>query len=80
MLAGDLVILGNAGCSLANYLIRGNVFIAGEWESLGHNTQVQEPTPEDVGRISDCLANCGLEADLSAFKKIIPLTDKPFYK
>jgi len=80
MLAGDLVILGNAGHSLANYLIRGNVFIAGEWKSLGHNTQVQEPTPGDVERIGACLAGYGLEADPAAFKKIIPLTDKPFYK
>ena len=80
MLAGDLVILGNAGRSLANYLIRGNVFIAGKWESLGHNTRVQEPTPNDVERIGVYLADYGLKADPSAFKKIIPLTDKPFYK
>ncbi|HEC33776.1 MAG TPA: tributyrin esterase [Chloroflexi bacterium] len=80
MLAGDLVILGNAGRSLANYLIRGNVFIAGGWESLGHNTLVQEPTSEDVERICAYLADYGLEADPSVFKKIVRLTDKPFYK
>ncbi len=80
MLAGDLIILGNAGRSLANYLIRGNVYIAGEWESLGHNTKVEALTPDDKELVGAHLADYGLEADPATFKKIVRLTDKPFYK
>ena len=39
---GDLIVLGDAGKNFANYLIRGNVYIRGEWESLGNNTSIIE--------------------------------------
>ena len=80
MLDGTLIILGNAGRSLANYLIRGNIYIAGEWESLGHNTKVEALTPDDKNLIGAYLTDYGLEADLATLKKIVRLTDKPFYK
>lgn len=80
MLAGDLVIVGNAGKNLANYLIRGNVYIGGEWASLGHNTLLEEMTADDVARLRGYLAEYKITADPAAFRKIVRLSEKPFYK
>ncbi len=80
MLAGDLVIVGNAGKNLANYLIRGNVYIGGEWASLGHNTLLEEMTADDIAKLRGYLAEYKIEADPTAFRKIVRLSEKPFYK
>jgi glutamate synthase domain-containing protein 3 len=80
MLAGDLVIVGDAGKNLGNYLIRGNIYIGGEWESLGHNTLLEEMTHADRMRLCGYLDEYGIEADPTTFKKIVRLSEKPFYK
>ena len=80
MLAGDLVIVGNAGKNLGNYLIRGSIYIGGEWESLGHNTLLEEMTPADLGRLRGYFDEHGIGADPTTFKKIVRLSEKPFYK
>ncbi|HER34973.1 MAG TPA: tributyrin esterase [Halothiobacillaceae bacterium] len=80
MLAGDLVITGNAGNNLGNYLIRGNIYIGGDWASLGHNTLLAEMTAEDVEKVRRTLEPFGIEVDARAFKKIVRLSEKPFYK
>ncbi len=80
MLAGDLVIVGNAGKNLGNYLIRGNIFIGGEWESLGHNTLLEEMTHADRMKLCGYLDEYGIEADPTTFKKIVRRSEKPFYK
>jgi glutamate synthase domain-containing protein 3 len=80
MLAGDVVIVGNAGNNLANYLIRGNVYIGGEWASLGHNTLLEEMTADDVAKLRGYLAEYKIKADPTAFRKIVRLSEKPFYK
>ena len=80
MLAGDLVVVGNAGRSLGNYLIRGNIYIGGEWQSLGHNTLLEEITPADLAKLRGYFDEYGIEADPTTFKKIVRLSEKPFYK
>lgn len=80
MLAGDLVIVGNAGQNLGNYLIRGNIYIGGEWRSLGHNTRLEEMTEADRIKLRDYFEKYGISADLSCFRKIGRLSEKPFYK
>jgi glutamate synthase domain-containing protein 3 len=80
MLAGDLVVGGNAGKNLGNYLIRGNIYIAGTWESLGHNTRPEEMEPEDLTKLRGYLEQYGLQGDPAKFKKIVRLSEKPFYK
>ena len=80
MLAGDLVIVGNAGKNLGNYLIRGNIYIGGEWESLGHNTLVEEMSPDDHAKLRRYFDEYGIDADLTTFKKIVRRLEKPFYK
>jgi glutamate synthase domain-containing protein 3 len=80
MVGGDIVILGNAGKKLANFLICGNVYVAGKWQSLGNNANPAEMDEEDIGKLSIYFKESGLDADPKDFKKIVPLTDKPFYK
>jgi glutamate synthase domain-containing protein 3 len=80
MLSGDLVIGGNAGKNLGNYLIRGSIYIAGTWESLGHNTLLAEMEPEDLTKVRGYLERYGLPGDPATFKKIVRLSEKPFYK
>jgi len=80
MLAGDLVIVGSAGKNLGNYLIRGSIYIGGKWESLGHNTLLEEMTPADLAKLRDYFQQYGIEADPATFRKIVRLSEKPFYK
>ncbi len=80
MLAGDLVIVGNAGKNLGNYLIRGNIYIGGEWESLGHNTLLEQMSPADYAKLRGYFEQYGIEADPATFKKIVRRSEKPFYK
>lgn len=80
MLAGDLIIVGDAGKNLGNYLIRGNIYIGGKWESLGHNTLLEEMTEADRAKLRGYFDEYGIEADPTTFKKIVRLSEKPFYK
>jgi len=80
MLGGDLVVVGNAGKNLGNYLIRGNIYIGGKWESLGHNTLLAEVTQDDMARLSSHMDQYSIKADPTTFKKIVRLSEKPFYK
>jgi glutamate synthase domain-containing protein 3 len=79
MLKGDLVVVGNAGENFANYLIRGSVFIGGQWKSLGHNTKIEPLTDEDKARLRAYFETYQIEADPAVFRKIVAASEKPFY-
>lgn len=79
MLKGDLIVLGNAGKNFANYLIRGSIYIAGEWESLGHNTCLEPMQEDDLAKLRSYFVQFGIEADPASFKKIVAASEKPFY-
>jgi len=74
-----VVVVGNAGENLGNYLIRGNIYVGGEWASLGHNCAVVDAESGDIRMVENWLQEFGLNADAKAFRKITPLSDKPFY-
>jgi glutamate synthase domain-containing protein 3 len=80
MLAGDLIICGDSGKNLGNYLIRGNIYVGGEWESLGNNTRVEEITEADLAKLRGYFDEYHIDADPATFRKIVPLSEKPFYK
>lgn len=79
MVAGDVIIAGDAGKNLGNYLIRGHIYVGGDWASLGHNCSVGDVDGEDTRKLEALLKEHGLTADARAFRKITPLSDKPFY-
>lgn len=80
MLAGDLVIVGDSGKNLGNYLIRGDIYIGGAWESLGNNTQLAGIDEADRTKLCAYFEEFGLQADPAHFKKIVRLSERPFYK
>jgi glutamate synthase domain-containing protein 3 len=80
MLNGDLIVIGNAGKNFANYLIRGSVYIAGEWESLGHNTEVVALDNKDGDKLRSLFEAYEIAADPAVFKKVVAASPKPFYK
>ncbi len=80
MLAGDLIILGNAGKNLGNYLIQGNIYIRGDFGPLGHNTLLVEMTGSDIEKLQQHFDSYQISAAPENFRKIIRLSEKPFYK
>lgn len=79
MLDGDLIVIGDAGENFANYLIRGNVFIGGEWQTLGHNTRIESLTDEDIVKLRENFKTYDIKANPSGFKKIMAASERPFY-
>jgi glutamate synthase domain-containing protein 3 len=80
MLDGDVIIVGDAGENLGNYLIRGSIYVGGEWKSLGHNTKLGAMTPDDVSKLQKLFKEYRIDAEPSSFRKVGPLSEKPFYK
>jgi glutamate synthase domain-containing protein 3 len=78
-LAGDFIVVGNAGLNFGNYLIRGNVYIGGEFLSQGHNTVMDDLTAEDVAKLRGYFEKFAIQADATQFRKLIAETAKPFY-
>jgi methylamine---glutamate N-methyltransferase subunit B len=79
MLKGNLVVFGDAGRNFANYLIRGTIYIRGQWDSLGHNTMVEPLTDEDVAKLHPYMELYSMDAKPEEFKKIVAASEKPFY-
>lgn len=79
-LAGDFVVVGNAGLNFANYLIRGTIYLGGEYRSLGHNTRVEVVTQDDVSKLTHYFEQYDLDADPRRFKKLVAQSQKPFYE
>lgn len=80
MLAGNVIILGDAGHNLGNYLIRGNIYIRGNWDSLGNNTLEADMTRADEEDLQSYFDRYQIDADPNTFKKIVRQSEKPFYK
>lgn len=79
-LAGDFIVVGNAGANFGNYLIRGTLYLGGGYESLGHNVQLQDITPEDVLKLLHYFEQYDIPADAGSFKKLVAKSQKPFYE
>jgi len=79
MLKGDLVVVGNAGKNFANYLIRGNVYIGGQWEGIGQNTKIESMSDEDRAKLHEYFETYQIKADPGTFRKIVAASEKPFY-
>ncbi|MGI9500282.1 MAG: hypothetical protein ACR2P3_09600 [Geminicoccaceae bacterium] len=69
--AGKIIALGGAGESCADALWQGEVWIAGEVESLGVDVKVVEPTAEQVAEIDEILDPLGLADSSRSWKRMI---------
>lgn len=70
MQKGRIVICGDAGDALADSMYEGVVYIGGKIASLGNDTVVEEPSPEELSALSDLLATYRVPAPRN-FKKVI---------
>ncbi len=79
MVGGTIIIGGNAGKDLGQTMIRGVIYIAGEAVSLGKNTKLEKMTKEDADYIASVSKKYGIKFKPGEFKKIVPLSERPFY-
>jgi len=69
--AGKIIALGGAGPSCADALWQGEVWIAGDIESLGVDAVVKEPTQEEVAEVDQILEPLGLADSSRNWRRII---------
>jgi glutamate synthase domain-containing protein 3 len=69
--AGKIIALGGAGASCADALWEGEVWVAGEVESLGVDVVVVEPTAEEVAEVDAILDPLGLVDQSRNWRKMI---------
>lgn len=79
-LAGDFIVVGDAGENFGNFLIRGTLYLGGTCASLGHNTLLQDVTPDDVLKLLHYFEQYDISADPRRFKKLVAKSQKPFYE
>ena len=69
--AGKIIALGGAGESCADALWQGEVWVAGEVDSLGVDVEVIEPTAEEVAEVDAILDPLGLVDSSRNWRKMI---------
>ena len=80
MVGGEIIVVGNVGKNVGNWFIRGSIFVGGKWQSLGHNCREVPIESRDVRRLEEYFNKFNINADPRKFKKLIPISVKPFYK
>ena len=69
--SGKIIALGGAGKSCADALWEGEIWVAGEVESLGVDVKVIEPTAEEVMEVDKILDPLGLVDSSRNWRKMI---------
>ncbi|MDD1774298.1 MAG: GXGXG domain-containing protein [Methanobacterium sp.] len=82
MMGGRIIILGDIAEDAGESIIRGVIYIKGNIKSLGKNAKVKELDEEDKRELEELLPEYGFQLspeDYRDFKKIVPLSKRPFY-
>ena len=69
--SGKIIALGGAGDSCADALWEGEVWVAGEIDSLGVDVKLIEPTAEDVAEVDAILGPLGLADSSRNWRKMV---------
>ncbi len=69
--SGRIIALGGADAACADSLWGGEVWVAGSIESLGVDSKIVEPTPEEVASVEDLLDTLGLGSGSRDWQKIV---------
>ncbi len=69
--AGKIIVLGGADGACADSLWGGEVWVAGPIESLGVDSKVVEPLPEEIAEIEALLAGVGISVSFQNWQKIV---------
>ena len=80
MIGGEMIIVGDVGENVGNWFIRGSIFVGGKWQSIGHNCKEISVESEDIRKLERYLSKYNIDANPRKFKKLVPLSVKPFYK
>ena len=68
---GRIIVLGDAGASCGDALWAGEVWVSGDIESLGVDTRVVEPAPEEIDSVEALLSTRGLGDSSRGWRKIV---------
>ena len=79
MVGGEIVISRDAGKLLGDWMIGGKIYIAGAYETLGRNAREEPLSGGERRRLEALLRRYGVESDVSKFRKIVPVSIRPFY-
>lgn len=69
--SGRIIALGGAGESCADALWEGEVWVAGDVESLGVDVKIVEPTAEEVAEVDALLDPLGLKDTSREWRKMV---------
>ena len=69
--AGKIIALGGAGESCGDALWQGEVWVAGDIDSLGVDALIREPEPEEVAEVDAILDPLGLKDTSRNWRKIV---------
>ncbi|MEM2901032.1 MAG: hypothetical protein QXT63_09605, partial [Thermoplasmata archaeon] len=75
MMAGDVIVTGNAGEYTGHWMMRGSIYVGGDIGSLGTNAKEMPMNDTDKKKLSDLFKKYGIDENpelLSSYKKIEP--------
>ncbi len=82
MMGGRIVVLGDISDDAGESIIRGVIYVKGKIKSLGKNAKVEVVNDDDEKELQKLLTAYGFhlaDEDYANFKKIVPLSKRPFY-
>jgi len=69
--AGRIIVLEDAADAAGDSLWGGEMWVAGDIESLGVDSKIVEPTGDEVGSVEELLTGLGLTDSSRSWKKIV---------
>jgi glutamate synthase domain-containing protein 2/glutamate synthase domain-containing protein 3 len=78
MMGGEIIVLGEIGDYAGESIIGGQIIFTGDVPTLGKNAKVVELSEGEEKRVREFLKEYGFNA--LSFKKIVPMSPRPFYK
>lgn len=78
MFNGEMIIAGNVGRDTGLNMTGGVIFAGGKIGSLGANCQIQNLSVNDEKKLKKYFDHYGITKDTGAFKKIVPIVNRPF--
>lgn len=79
MMNGRIVVCGNLEDYAGESIIGGAIYFGGEAASLGKNAKVEPVSGEEVSWLEKALKEHGIDKDVKRFRKIVPVSQRPFY-
>jgi glutamate synthase domain-containing protein 3 len=79
MMNGRIVVCGNLDEYAGESIIGGVIYFGKEYKSLGKNARVEKISPDEEAWLGKTLSEQGIKEDATKFRKIVPISNRPFY-